>query len=168
MRIFLSLAFLFLFACKTNNSAVKMSTESSEEFAPIFASGPPVLVYKTKANYYNLVPVILSEDKTEIVSYPDPGDLINKISLPTPLHAGYLLDNRGIGKNVAFLKITYEEYSTFENIPSLKELYNSILDKDPLVELCDCGINTAFTDKINQLNNLIDDKRIRTSCKAIK
>jgi hypothetical protein len=170
MKIIISILLLVSLGCKTNNKAMQTSNETRTDFVPVFASGPPVLVYKTKANYNNLVPVILSDDKTEIVSYPHPKDLIKGSGFPLPfiLNDGYLLDERGIGKNVAFLKMTYEEYSKLENEPSIIALYDNIVDKDPLTELCDCGVRTAFTDEKKQLNNLIDDKKIRTTCKVIK
>jgi len=79
-----------------------------------------------------------------------------------------LLDNRGIGKNVAFLKWTYQEYAQLTAVPSLQELYNMILDKDPLTELCDCGNKKSFSDAPTQLNQLIDSKKLRTVCKTIK
>ncbi len=161
---------MFSLGCKTNNKVMQTSSETQTEFVPIFASGPPVLVYKTKANYNNLVPVILSDDRTEIVSYPHPGDIKtgSGFSLPVILNDGYLLDNRGIGKNVAFLKMTYEEYTKLANAPSIKELYDNIVDKDPLIELCDCGVKSAFIDQTKQLNKLIKSKKIRTTCKTIK
>ena len=170
MKIIISIILLSFIGCKTNNKVMQTSNETKSEFVPVFSSGPPVLVYKTKANYNNLVPVILSDDKTEIVSYPHPNDLIKGSGFPLPfiLNDGYLLDNRGIGKNVAFLKLTYEEYTKLENVPSIKELYDNILDKDPLTELCDCGVKTAFSDDTKQLNKLIDNRKIRTTCKTIK
>ena len=84
------------------------------------------------------------------------------------LEKGYLLDNRGVGENVAFLKMTYEEYSKLENAPSLKELYLLILDKDPLLELCNCGNSKVFSDKVNQLNKVIKADNLRTTCRTIK
>jgi hypothetical protein len=113
---------------------------------------------------------LLSDDKTEIISYPHPKDLKvgEALALPTSLKNGYLLDNRGIGTNVAFLKMTYEEYVKLENAPTLKELYELIIDKDPLTELCNCGNSKAFTDKTKQLNKVIEAKKLRTICKPIK
>ena len=100
----------------------------------------PFLIYKTKANYNELVPVILNDDKTVIVSYPAPQDLSSgdELRLPTELANGYLLDNKGIGLNVAFTSFTYEEYVALEEAPSIENLMNSIIDKDPLIELYDC------------------------------
>lgn len=170
MKLITSIILLLCLGCKTNNKVMQTTNEIKNDFVPVFASGPPVLVYKTKANYNNNVPIILSDDKTEIVSYPHPKDIVKGSGFPLPfiLNDGYLLDNRGIGENVAFLKMTYEEYSKLENAPSIKELQDNILDKDPLNELCDCGLKTAFTDENKQLNKLIDDKKIRTTCKPIK
>jgi hypothetical protein len=79
-----------------------------------------------------------------------------------------LLDNRGIGKNVAFLKTTYEEYSKLQTLPTLSDLYNMIIEKDPLTELYDCGNKIAFKDVKLQINQWIDNNKLRTSCKVIK
>jgi hypothetical protein len=157
----LAIILFLVAACKGQNKV---------SFAPDFVTAPPTLVYKTKANYNNLVPILLSDDKKEIISYPHPSDLKvgSTFVLPTLLNNGYLLDNRGIGTNVAFLKLTYEEYSKLDNVPTLKELYDLIIDKDPLTELCNCGNNRAFADKTKQINNLIDTKKLRTTCKTIK
>ena len=69
------------------------------------STSPIVYVYKTKADYSHQVPVIMDEARTRILSYPAPGDLKmgNGLRLPTVLNKGYLLDNKGIGPNVAFL-----------------------------------------------------------------
>jgi hypothetical protein len=140
-------------------------------FTPDFETpAPPALVYKTKADYANRVPVLLSEDKTEIIAYPHPADLRvgEAFLMPTTLEEGYLLDNKGIGANVAFLSYTYEEYSKLPETPALKELYNKILDKDPLTELCNCGSKKALTDPEKQLNSLVKEGKLRTVCKVVK
>ncbi len=156
--------------CKSSNTITQKSNEEAKQFVPQYTPGPQALVYKTKKNYSNLVPILLSDDKTEIVSYPHPNDLIvgSEYPLPTILQNGYLLDNRGIAKNVAFLKFTYKEYCELKEVPTLKELYSYIIDKDPLSELCDCGNKAVFTNIEKQLNNLIDQKKLRTTCKIIK
>lgn len=149
---------------------MQVQNSTQAEFVPVFSTGPQLLVYKTKADYNNLVPVILSDDKTTIVSYPHPKDIIvgSGYPLPTLLNNGYLLDNRGIGKNVAFLKMTYEDYSKLKDTPTLKELYSLIIDKDPLTELCNCGVKTASDNSVIHLNKLIDNNKLRTTCKTIK
>ena len=170
MKIIIPILIIFSLGCNTNSKVVQSASDKSDEFVPDFAAGVPVMVYKTKADYNKLVPVILSDDKTTIVSYPHPNDIRsgNSFQFPDPLHDGYLLDNRGIGKNVAFLKLSYEEYANLESVPDLKQLFELIIDKDPLTELCNCGLKTAFTDEQAQLNELIDANKMRKSCKVIK
>lgn len=169
MRIFIIALFMVIAGCKTH----KMTRRDSKDKAEIvtdYTASAHALVYKTKADYNNLVPVILSDDKSEIVSYPDPEDIKSRSGYPQP-HAlihGYLLDNRGIGSNVAFINMTYREYSRLEKAPDLQELYNLILDKDPLTELYDCGIRKDFTDPAAQLNGLIEGNELLTRCKRIK
>jgi hypothetical protein len=144
--------------------------QATRSFQPDFNAGPPTLVYKTKANYNGLVPVILSDDKAEIVSYPHPSDLkqASGPAVPTILKDGYLLDNRGISMNIAFTDLTYEEYAKLSEAPSLSELNAHIIDKDPLTELCNCGNRQAFTNVPEQLNELISAKELRTRCKVLR
>ncbi len=165
MKLFFLL--VLTLGCK---SCGNMKAIKTEDFQPQYKPGPQTLVYKTKKDYSNFVPVLLSEDKTEIISYPHPNDLIvgNGFPFPTILNSQYLLDNRGINKNVAFLKLTYQEYSELKSIPTLKELFDYILDDDPLIELCDCGNRTAFSDPVKELNLMISKDKLREICKAIK
>jgi hypothetical protein len=131
--------------------------------------GPPALVYKTRADYDKLVPVIMNDAKTAIVSYPHPNDLKNSQGYlwPVQLKKGYLLDKKGIGRNVAFLNITYEEYAKLSEVPLMEQLEKMILDKDPLVELCNCGNITRFTDPVNQLNDYIKNHSLSKRCKTL-
>ena len=164
------LALILLVGCASTKNGGNTDMKNDAEFTPQFIPGPPVVVYKTTKNYNNNVPVLLTDDKSAVASYPHPKDVMTGggYALPAVLHDGYLLDNRGIGKNVAFLKWTYEEYAKLQSVPSLQELYGSIIDKDPLVELCDCGNKQAFRDVTEQLNRLIDSKMLRTTCRAVK
>lgn len=170
MRIIIFITLAFLIGCKSNNTMKKTRNENADRFVLQYIPGPQALVYKTKKDYNNLVPVLLSDDKSEIILYPHPKDLMigSGYPLPTSLNNGYLLDNRGIGKNVAFLKLTYQEYSEFKSLPALDELYGYIIDKNPLTELCDCGNKTIFSDLRKQLNQLIDKGMLRKTCKTIK
>lgn len=160
----LFLLLLVLASCKSNN---EIKTKINEDmFSEKNVTHPPVFVYKTKNNYNNLVPVLLSDDKKEIISYPAPSDLKvgNKLLKPTFLQNGYLLDKKGINKNVAFLKYTYDEYSKFEYPPTLKVLHENILDKEPLLELYNCNIqNNEYVSK-NYLNEIINNGELRTIC----
>ena len=117
----------------------------------------PTIVYKTKKNYDKNVGILLCDDKKVIVGYPHPTDVSTR-SYPTPLKDGYLLDNRGIGKNVAFISLTYEEYAALKTPPSLTELMNMIIDNDPLEAMYYCGGRTNYSDIIVELNQLIDKK----------
>ena len=168
MKLILSILVILNISCSPKKEVVQNSREKLLEQSLI--SEPPVLVYKTKRNYNNLVPILLSDDGKTIISYPHPKDLIvgSGYPLPTILNDGYLIDNRGIGRNVAFLNITYEEYSKLENVPSIEELYKLIIDKEPLLELCNCGTKTNFTNIEKEINELIDNKKLRTVCKIIK
>jgi hypothetical protein len=128
------------------------------------AMGPPTLIYKTKKNYDKLVPIQLSDDKKTIVAYPAPTDVFydGKLAYPTKLKNGYLLDNRGIGKNVAFLKMTYQAYAKLKELPSLEKLFALIIDSDPLLELYDAGSRYNFQDVPKEMNQLIADKKLGT------
>jgi hypothetical protein len=131
---------------------------------------PHVLVYKTRANYNNKVPVTLTDDKTKITSYPSPGDIKTGgiYALPVLLHKGYLLDRRGIGPNSAFTRYTYKMYSSLSVLPDMAELYKKIADKNPLTELYDCGVRGNGHNDPGQLNEIIDQKLLREKCKKIK
>ncbi len=152
----------FSFSCCTPIKKIKSDQSGA-------VPSPPTIVYKTKTDYFNNVPVLLSADKQTIVAYPDPKDLTidNKLCLPTQLAKGYLLDNRGISSNVGFLKISYQEYSSLATPPSINELKSLLLDTDPLVELYDLGPrhNLKNADKeINQIitrNKLANYKRLK-------
>lgn len=165
------LAFLILFSCKGNKELTKKTEIIQTPIVSNENDRAHLIVYKTKANYDNYIPIILSENKTEIISYPAPSDVIsaaNKFLKPTLLNNGYLLDNKGINRNVAFVKITYEEYAKLQNVPTLKDLYSLIVDKDPLIEIYDCGIRTELVDDIIKINNLIDSNKLQSESKAIK
>jgi hypothetical protein len=147
-----------------------MSAPVDAKAANAGISGPPALVYKTRADYDKLVPVIMNDAKTVIVSYPHPGDVKNSqgYMLPVQLKKGYLLDKKGIGKNVAFLNITYEDFAKLSEPPSMEQLEKLILDKDPLIELCDCGNITRFSDPVKELNDYIKHHSLSEHCKTIK
>jgi hypothetical protein len=115
------------------------------------------IVYKTRKNYYDNVPVILTSDKKNIVSYPSIYDVYynGKLSYPTKLTDGYLLDNRGINENVAFTSYTYEEYSKLKETPSKDELLKRIIDKNPLIVIVYCGNRSNYKNEVEELNDQI-------------
>ena len=120
--------------------------------------GPKVIIYQTSADYSKLVPVILSADRKSLVSYPDVKDVYfnGTLAYPTPLNRGYLLDNRGINKDVAFLKVTYEEYSRLSKTPSPDELLKMVIATKPLKSMYQCGNRSAYKDIEKELNSKID------------
>jgi hypothetical protein len=160
MKLSILIISCLLFSCKSNNKAA---------FKPDFSLGPSAIVYQTKADFSKNVPVILSADKSEIVSYPHPTDIKSGdlFQYPIELKGGYLLDNRGINENVAFLKLTYEEYSKMPEAPSLEILYSLIIEKDPIIKICDCGNKKAFNNLTEQLNTLILKNKLLTVCKIM-
>jgi len=117
---------------------------------------PPTIVYKTVKDYNKNVAIYLSQDKKTITGYPAPTD-VSANSYPTPLKKGYLLDNRGIGENIAFISMTYEEYALLKKLPSITELENMIIDRDPIKEMYYCGVRGTYSD-VSELNKLIDSK----------
>jgi hypothetical protein len=149
-----------IFGCKTNQKLTETSSNEQEQAGlvnPLFSPGPPVIIYKTKSDYRDKVAVTLTEDKSKLSSFPAPSDVIQQgeLALPIGLADGFLLDQRGINEQVAFLSMTYAVYSQLAKTPAASELMDMILDADPLVEMYHCGNSQAFTYIIDELNALI-------------
>lgn len=148
MNKILTIAILLLFiACANHKQTINTESMANE----------PFMIYKTKADYSNLVPVILNNEKTAIVSYPAPTDIFKngELALPTPLNNGYLIDNRGISLNVAFTSYTYTQYSTLNSAPTIEELMESIVDSEPLLELYNCKEFLNIKHDIKKVNKLV-------------
>jgi len=128
--------------------------------------GPPAIVYQTKNDYSKFVPVILSPDKKSIVSYPNPSD-IQHLPKPTALQKNWFLDNRGITEEVAYLNITWEDYAKLKEAPSPEQLFQNLLDKDPLKKMCNCGLKKAMQNPENQINDLIKSNQLEKKCKTL-
>lgn len=158
-------------ACSTSRNQSKKENVSTETISMnqkdnrkgMIAGGSPastspvVYIYKMKADYSHLVPVLMDEARTRILSYPAPGDLKkgDGLRLPTPLNQGYWLDNKGIGPNVAFLTYTYEDYSKLPSAPSMEDMMANIAEKYPLIELRECGRRADYKDIVPELNKKI-------------
>jgi len=166
-NIIACIAFITVAGCTAGNS-LKGQSDKQEIVQPQFTTGPATIVYKTKQDYGSYVPVLLSDDKTSIVSYPDPKDFKDGYPKPTKLKDGYLLDNRGITPNVAYLKWTYAQYAALTQKLSLDELMNSIIDKDPLTEMYNCGNRQVYKNTVEDLNVLIRSGQLKTLCKQLK
>ena len=128
-----------------------------------------LLVYKTRADYNDKVPVALSDNGKKIASYPDPVDIraIGDGALPVVLHKGYLLSRYGVGKHIAFLKLTLAQYAALKAAPTPEDIYKLILTRSPLTELYDCGIANDPDSVIKDLNRIIDHRLLRKKCKGI-
>ncbi|NUM31655.1 MAG: hypothetical protein HUU47_04955 [Bacteroidetes bacterium] len=157
MRLILFFTAFIVFSC------------SARKFKPEFYPGPHEIVYKTKLDYFYNVPVILNDEKNMILVYPSKEDLKRgeNFQYPIKLDDGWLLDTRGINKNVVFLKLTYEEYYKLEAIPAPDQLFDMIIDKNPLSQMCDCGNKKAFKDEVKQLNFLIKKGKVNEKCKNL-
>lgn len=154
-HLLLSACMIFgITACKTTTPA----PEKAAANRPAAVASPTVYVYKMKADYSRLVPVILDPTRSRIVSYPHPNDLKagDALRLPTALADGYWLDNKGITPQVAFLKYTYEEYSRLKQAPSMEELMDNIADKNPLTEIHNCGKRSDYKNIVEELNRKIE------------
>lgn len=146
-------------ACQSNKeNASKTSTETPIERTVDNSAMamPRIVVYKTKADYSNLVPINMNDAKTEIVSYPDPVD-VKASKRPTALNEGYLLDNFGIGKNVVYLDYTYEQYAALEKVPELETLMQHITEFNPLTAYYVSNQDYSRTEgrKVENLNQAI-------------
>ena len=111
----------------------------------------------------------MNAEKTRLASFPDVTDIYRngELAYPTALMDGYLLDNRGIGPNVAFLTLTYDDYRKLGKTPSAEELMNNILERDPLTEMYQCGNRSQYTDLVTELNHLISSGKM-AECKKLK
>jgi hypothetical protein len=135
----------------------KQSQQIVENYQKV--NGPGIIIYKTKSDYLNNVPVILSADKKTIVSYPATTDVYTrgKLAVPTLLENGFLLDNRGISKDAAFLKLTYEQYAALTHTPTPDELEQMILDPDPFTVMYDCGKRSTYKNPVEDINTRISN-----------
>ncbi len=153
--LFIMAIMALLFSCKTKQPVA--ATKGKPIYAPA-----PVIVYKTKLDYSQHVPVTLTDDKKSIVSYPATSDVYfgGDLAYPVRLEDGYFLDRRGIDANSAFTKWTYYEYSRLPKTPSQEEIMLGLLETDPFTEIWDLGSRGAFTDLENDLNKIIKNGKL--------
>ena len=161
------LAVVFLTSCSHHIHQTRKADDSKVKTVAV--SSPPCIIYRTRSDYSMRVPVTLSPDKSKIVSYPDIKDIYyqGKFAVPTLLDSAFLLDNRGIGLQVAFLDYTYEEYSQLASTPPATDLMSLLMDKDPLVDMYQCGFRIQYTDIELELDNIINSGKLNT-CKKLK
>lgn len=160
MKAPLAVMAVLLFACSAKKPATEQPLDAAE-------AARPVMVYRTNQDVHDKVSVGLSADRQHIVSYPHPKDMATA-QPPTRLHGDHWLDHKGIGLNTGFLRLTYAEYAALPKAPSLAELEAMVIDRDPLLELCDCGTRGSFTDPEKELNAWLKEGRLRERCKVLK
>ena len=82
-------------------------TTTSPKGGAISVSSPPVYIYKTREDYSHLVPVIMNDARTTIVSYPHPRDLRigDKLCLPTLLEKAIGWTIGGLAGMLSFFPI---------------------------------------------------------------
>lgn len=167
-KFFGMISLVLFFSCSSLETSTQKSPATGTDNPVVGMASPPAIIYKTKTDYFDKVPVILSDDKTRIVSFPDPRDLrINgEFSYPSKLASGYLLDNRGIGPNAAFLRFSYEEYCNMDNIPTAERLYSYIIEKNPFTEMYQCGNRGNYAEIVTELNLMISAGKIK-DCKNL-
>ena len=133
------------------------------------SSGPPTMIYKMREESYKfLVPVMLSADRSKIIAYPSKQDLYknNAYTYPTELIREYFLDNRGINAQTALLKLNYEMYLKLEDGFSANDLFVQIKDKNPFIELYDCGNRFKSKDEVKEINQMILKNKLK-NCKCL-
>lgn len=178
MNIHATLCAVLMFgACNGGkNTASTPVPEPASAPTPVSVSAPmaeataPVVIYRTKQDHASHVPVTLSEDRTSIVAYPHPKDLrtAGELATPTDLGDGYLLDNRGIGLQVAFLSMDYAPYAALEQAPSLQELDAMIVERDPLESMYTCGPRSNYGDVAVEMSALVKSGSLLKRCKQLK
>ena len=154
------IAKIILFAAAIIATAVCCIPQNA---ARIGNAGPQTIIYKTRADYSKNVPVTLSDDKSKIVSYPAPQDVYRngQLAYPTPLVKGYLLDNRGVTVNTAFLALTYEEYAKLGQVPNPDDLYSQIIDKSPFTQLYNLGTRYSFKNLVPEVDSIIEHHKLK-------
>lgn len=155
-------------SCVSKKKVAKKNSKK-EIGGKTYTQAPSTYIYKTKNDYSRNVPIILTDDKTSIVSFPATSDVYyqGKLAEPIQLEQGYLLDVRGISKNVAFISLTYEEYSKLGQTPSTDSLMLMIIDNDPLEELYNCSNCYRLGDPVNDINKLIENKLLDKCIKVL-
>jgi hypothetical protein len=152
-----------LIACSSKKEA---TTEKSENTAQVQMLAQTI-IYKTKKDFSQLVPVQMNKERTKIVAYPSPKDLMKSGELQTPivLDKGYYLDRRGVNTNTVFINMTYEAYAALKKAPPVSEMKELIVEKDPFVEMYVCP-DLKQNASVEEMNKVVASGC--KSCKRIK
>ncbi len=120
-------------------------------------TGEQAIIYKTNGDYSKNVAVTLNDSHSSIIAYPAPADVYRngKLAYPEALGNGFLLDNRGINANTAFLNLTYEEYAKLSAAPPLADMMAQIKDKEPITEIYNLGSRSTYKNEVADINRII-------------
>jgi|JI102314A1RNA_FD_contig_81_326421_length_942_multi_1_in_0_out_0_2 hypothetical protein len=155
------LSAIAIFSCSTPKNINNLISKN-------YIKNPPLIIYKTKKNYFHNVPFNLTDDKKSIGNYPHPVDVFykSKLAYPTELANGYFIDNRGISIYSAFSSYDYETYSKLKVAPSELDIMQKIIDFDPFVEMYHCGCRHDYKDEVATMNELIRKGQLK-NCKVL-
>ncbi len=157
---------LLLYSCKTHREIPPAAVVNHADIVH-FRPDSPMVIYKTRADYSQFVPVRMNADRTEIIEAPHPADLIHqgRLAFPVALNQGYWIDNLGITPDVAYLRFTIENYSKLDEPLSVEIMMRYILDAYPLTEMYRCGYRNEYRDIFKEVNVLV--ARGLTNCMKI-
>lgn len=154
-------------ACTSHKQPVGAAdpVEPVSAVVPVMASKPVSLpqavVYTTSVDCDDLVPVTLSPDGTQVVSYPAPSDVSPETSAPLHVTHGYLLDRRGIGMHTVFTRYTYAEYAALSEAPSAAQLLDSIVPGAHITSMYSLPLTASEAAADTTLvNRLIDEGKL--------
>lgn len=152
------------------NGCTSFKYPSTSEVKPIHPSSKPIIdsnqsikkniVFKSAQDVSRLVPVRLSEDRKEVLSYPAPTDLPDLTT--KKLANGYVLDLVGVNNNTAYLNMTIQEYKNTTHVILKDELLIRVTLINPYIEMYECiGVDSEFI-------KWIEEGVISQKCKQIQ
>ncbi len=101
---------------------------------------PRAVAYRTNGDYTDRVAVTLTPDG-KLASYPAPTD-ISASARPLRLHAGFLLDRRGVNARSVFTRYTFDEYAALTAAPSPDSILAAIIPGSAITELLPLPMTT--------------------------
>lgn len=140
---------LLMGACKST---------SDIDYSKVDYEGYPTVIYKMKADYSLLVPVMLNAEKNKIMAYPAPKDLFNKegeLRFPIPLDKGFYLDEIGVSVNTAYLSLTIDKYSHMVQVPHIDSLFKLVVENDPFERIYNLGNRMQYIDKQELIKEIV-------------
>ena len=165
--VILLLTIVLISSCKTRREE-PLAAHVNHADITHFRPDSVLLIYKTRADYSQFVPVRMNAQRTEIIEVPHPSDFIHRgrLAFPVALNQGYWIDNQGITPDVAYLRFTIENYSKLDEPLSVEIMSRYILDAYPFLEMYQCGYRNEYKDIFREVNVLV--ARGLTNCIKIE